>query len=456
MILQNLVAWLRDLFNLNNYKSRSDEVIESIRNNVEFKGTNLWILIFAILIASIGLNVNSAAVIIGAMLISPLMGPILGMGLGAGIYDFRLLKKAAKNLAVAAGISILTAALYFLITPIKTAQSELLARTTPTVWDVLIGFLGGLAGIIAISSKEKGNVIPGVAIATALIPPLCTAGYGLAIGNIYYFFGAFYLFLINTVFICFATTLIVKYLRFPHKTFVDEATGKRVKRTVTTIVIITIIPSVFIAYRLVLKNLYNNHVDDFVREELMLPGTYVGHKEVDFRTKTIDVFLMGQRLDSLELKHIELKMAKYELGGSTLNIKQGEEKAAQINITADVDLLQDMVRRSTAEADNKQRIIDSLEQVHKELRNQTYPTQDILDEMKAQGYPVSELSLTHSKLLNDSTKTSDELCMALIVVNKPLETSQQVTLKRWLQVRTKTTELRMFIKEKGEYDDTFN
>ena len=207
--------FIRDRFNLETDKADELETIEYIRKNVEFKGPNLWILIFAIFIASIGLNVNSTAVIIGAMLISPLMGPILGIGTGAAINDLDLLKKAFNNLAIATLFGVATSTIYFSISPLSDAQSELLARTNPTIWDVLIAFFGGLAGIVAGSRKEKSNAVPGVAIATALMPPLCTAGYGLATGNLYYFLGAFYLYFINGVFISVATYLIVRLLRYP-------------------------------------------------------------------------------------------------------------------------------------------------------------------------------------------------------------------------------------------------
>ena len=196
-------------------KENEMETIESIQKGVEVKGTNLWVLIFAIFVASLGLNTNSTAVIIGAMLISPLMGPIMGFGLGLGISDFELIKRAFRNFATATIFSVITSTLFFLISPISEAQSELLARTQPTVYDVLIAFFGGLAGIVASSTKSKGNVIPGVAIATALMPPLCTAGFGLASGNLYYFFGAFYLYFINTVFISLATFLVVRLLKYP-------------------------------------------------------------------------------------------------------------------------------------------------------------------------------------------------------------------------------------------------
>lgn len=193
---KNLHKYIKDFFvrnfDLQHDKEDEAETIESIKRGVEFKGMNLWVLIFATFIASLGLNTNSTAVIIGAMLISPLMGPIMGFGLGLGINDFELIKRSFRNFATATIFSVITSSLYFLISPISEAQSELLARTQPTLYDVLIAFFGGLAGIVASSTKYKGNVIPGVAIATALMPPLCTAGFGLATGNFYYFFGAFY------------------------------------------------------------------------------------------------------------------------------------------------------------------------------------------------------------------------------------------------------------------------
>ncbi|MDX5320958.1 MAG: DUF389 domain-containing protein, partial [Bacteroidota bacterium] len=275
-MFNNFLTWLGGLFNLEAYKSREEEVVASIRSNVEFRGSNLWVLIFAIFIASIGLNVNSAAVIIGAMLISPLMGPIIGLGLGVGTYDFALIKKSATNLAVAAVISIATAAVYFLLTPIKFAHSELLARTTPTTWDVLIAFFGGLAGIIATSSKEKGNVIPGVSIATALMPPLCTAGYGLATGQASFFFGAAYLFIINSVFICYATVLIVRYLNFKKFSFIDLRLEKRMKRSISLVILVTVIPSFYIAYNLVLKSIFENRVNSFIEQEFLFEATAVG------------------------------------------------------------------------------------------------------------------------------------------------------------------------------------
>ena len=218
----SLRRFLRDRFDLGEDSALQDEVVDNICRGVDFRGTNLWVLIFATFVASLGLNVNSTAVIIGAMLISPLMGPIMGVGLSVGMNDFELMKRSLKSFLITTAFSVTTATVFFLFTPIAEAQSELLARTSPTIYDVFIALFGGLAGVVALSTKEKGNVIPGVAIATALMPPLCTAGYGLASGNLIYFLGAFYLYFINSVFISLATFIGVRLMHFQRKEFVDK------------------------------------------------------------------------------------------------------------------------------------------------------------------------------------------------------------------------------------------
>ena len=231
-------AWFEDLkefmsgrFSLEEDKAQRDEVVATVEKGVVFRGVNLWVLIFATMIASLGLNVNSAAVIIGAMLISPIMGPIMGVGLSLGINDFDLLKKSLRNFTLMFIVAIITSTVYFFISPLGDARSELLARTVPTTYDVLIALFGGLAGIVAQSRRDRtSTVIPGVAIATALIPPLCTAGYGLATGQFRYFLGAFYLFFINSVFIALATYLMVRFLKYEKKAFLDPVKERNVRR----------------------------------------------------------------------------------------------------------------------------------------------------------------------------------------------------------------------------------
>ena len=280
-----LIAFKRFLtyrFSLNADSADETEVYKSIKKNVEFKGANLWTLIFAIFIASIGLNVNSTAVIIGAMLISPLMGPIMGVGLGIGINDFELVKKAARNLAIATVIGIATSSLYFYITPLHDASSEILARTSPSIWDVFIAALGGLAGIIAVTRTEKGNVIPGVAIATALMPPLCTAGFGIATGNFYFFMGALYLYFINSVFICLGTYAIVRYMKFHKKEFEDKAYERKVRRYILIIIIVTVTPSIYLAYLIVDRSIFETNAQVFIQNEINFNDTQVISKNFKY------------------------------------------------------------------------------------------------------------------------------------------------------------------------------
>ena len=313
-------------FDLRQEKEDEQETIESLKKGVEFRGTNLWVLIFAIFLASLGLNTNSTAVIIGAMLISPLMGPIMGFGLGLGITDFELVKRSLRNYLTATLFSVVTATIYFLISPISEAQSELLARTSPTIYDVLIAFFGGLAGIVAGSTKSKGNVIPGVAIATALMPPLCTAGFGLATGNLSYFLGAFYLYFINTVFISLSTYIVVRVLKYPHKEFLDKKRAMVVRRYMMIIVTCTIIPSLYLTYRVLRTTVFEEQVKSFVNKELDFPNTQVLSRTVAVDTagrKALNVVLLGDEVPDMMIEAARARMTDYGLGSIGLTVRQG-------------------------------------------------------------------------------------------------------------------------------------
>ena len=297
--IQYLKKELARYFNLMPVKEEEQSVIDQVKSAIVFRGTNLWILMFAILIASLGLNVNSTAVIIGAMLISPLMGPIIGMGISVGINDLDLLKQSAKNYLVATLISVVTATLYFLISPLSEAQSELLARTSPTLYDVLIAFFGGAAGVLALTTKSKGQVIPGVAIATALMPPLCTAGYGLAMGKASFFFGAFYLFFINTVFIALSTYFGVRLLGFHKHEFMSAWRERRAHRLLTAVVVVTMIPAAVMTVMIVRQSVFDHNVRRFLKNELTQSGTQVISNSVEGRTLRVAQllqFAVGQRL----------------------------------------------------------------------------------------------------------------------------------------------------------------
>lgn len=310
-------------FSLQQEKEDYATVTETIEQGVVFKGTNLWILIFAIFIASLGLNVNSTAVIIGAMLVSPLMGPIMGLGLAMGINDLALLKKSAKNFLFAVGVSLFTSTFYFYLSPLNEAHSEILARTTPNIYDVLIAFFGGLAGILATSSKLKGNVIPGVAIATALMPPLCTAGYGLASGNWQFFSGALYLFLINTVFIALSTFVTVRFLGFPNKEIIDVKMKKKVHNWVGFIVILTLLPSIYFGYEFIKEIKFKTQANKFISEQVNLKNNFIISKNLQFKDQLIELVIGGKKVDSVEIKTLKQSLKTYDLENTNLVIKEG-------------------------------------------------------------------------------------------------------------------------------------
>ena len=312
-----------DNFRLYGEKEDLDIVIERISKDVVFRGTNLWILVFAIFIASLGLNINSTAVIIGAMLISPLMGPIMGIGLGFGINDLQLVKKSVRNYTYAVIVGLITSFIYFSISPLSDAYSELLARTSPTIFDVLIALFGGLAGMLANSSKSKGNVIPGVAIATALMPPLCTAGYGLATMNFKYFFGAAYLFTINTVFIALATFATVKFLRFPVKQLEDPKADVRSHRIITAITLLTLIPSIYFGYIMIDQDRFSRNANLFVEANSSIAGNYLLNKKIDPQKKQITLVFGGKGISQIQISNMQSQLRLFKIDNAVLNIKQG-------------------------------------------------------------------------------------------------------------------------------------
>lgn len=331
----NLQSKIRHFFHFS--VENEEQIIQEISEGVSFRGATLWILIFAIFIASLGLNVNSTAVIIGAMLVSPLMGPIIGMGLAVGIGDLDLLKRAARNFGVATLISVLTATVYFLLTPLGEARSELLARTTPTIYDVLIATCGGAAGFIALCTHGKSNVIPGVAIATALMPPLCTAGYGLATGHFLYFLGAFYLFFINTVFISLSTYVGVRLLHFHRKRLGTATLEAKARRIIMLLALFTLIPSVFVTFFMVRQSIFENNVARFVKKELAQSGTQIISNEVDADSLMLNVVAVGRELTSAKIADAQNRMADYGMKSYRLNIIQGEQSDSALMLLSQLN-----------------------------------------------------------------------------------------------------------------------
>lgn len=440
------IVYLRDRFDLEEGKEDELETMDYISKNVEFKGANLWILIFAIFVASIGLNVNSTAVIIGAMLISPLMGPIMGIGLAAGINDFDLLKRSFRNLGVAVFISILTSTLYFYITPIHDAQSELLARTEPTVWDVLIALFGGLAGIIAGSRKEKSNAIPGVAIATALMPPLCTAGYGLASGNLLYFFGAFYLFFINSVFISLSTYLIVRFMKYPKKQFLDSKKEKRVQTYITLFSLLTVIPSVYLAYGIVKKSIWNQQAQDFVRVEIQFPQTQILNSDFIYSKdeKIIEVSLIGNQLSDDEIAILEKKIKDFGLNDTKLIINQSGN-GTDIKVLTN-DILKTLYERNEALIKDKDARIALLEKEMAEDSETRILGLEISAEAQINHPGLQKFSLGRTIFKDLKTNKTDTL-LAVYADFQPAPSASEIKkFKDWIKVRTKSDTLAFLLK----------
>ncbi|PRY88649.1 TIGR00341 family protein [Mongoliibacter ruber] len=444
-ILQTLL-FFKDRFDLHEGKEDELETIDYIKKNVEFKGANLWILIFAIFVASVGLNVNSTAVIIGAMLISPLMGPIMGIGLAAGINDFELLQKSLKNLGIAVLISILTSTIYFSFTPLDDAQSELLARTEPTIWDVLIALFGGLAGIVAGSRKEKSNAIPGVAIATALMPPLCTAGYGLATGNLYYFLGAFYLFFINSVFISLSTYIIVRFMKFPQKEFMDRKREKTVKTYITVFTILTIVPSVYLAYNIVKRTIWEKSANQFITTELEFPNTQVlsSNLNYDSDSAVIDISLIGERVSDAEIGILQRKLEAFNLQKTYLNIKQSGDSGTDLNILRS-DILKDLYERNELQIQDKDRRIALLERELEEYGQSNKQVMDIAKEARVNHTSLENFSMNRAVIANLTENRQDTILMAYAKFGRLPNRQELIKFEEWLKLRTKSDSLTLIV-----------
>lgn len=442
--------------------------IKSITSGVSIKGTNIWMLFCAAMLASIGLDTNSTAVIIGAMLVSPLMSPILGIGLGIGINDRSLLWESVKNFGIAIILSLIASTLYFAITPLGEATSELSARTTPTLLDVGIAFFGGIAGIVAGSRKEKTNAIPGVAIATALMPPLCTTGFGIATGNLKYLLGAFYLFFINTVFISLATYLIVRWLKFPFKEFANSTIQKQVKHAIAIFVIIVIIPSTFIFYGVIQDLRVNKKVQTFINEQVNSIKRNALRWEIvkENSEQTLKIYIFGEPFAQDEVSHLKEELSSYQLKQLHLeliqtNVPERERKQLsteiQRNILEKVAVIQQSQDKLTKEKDDR---IDKLTRYVVELEGDPKKLTSIIKEVNIVFPEVLNLSFaTVMKIpsipselekegINQKASTKEEFnkepsYVVLITLNNNLAAKKQKELIHKLE---------LFLKERFETD----
>lgn len=429
---------LLDYLKLDGEVDDFEKIHATIEKDIIFKGTNLWILVFAIIVASVGLNMNSTAVIIGAMLISPLMGPINGVGYSIATYNFPLFRKALKNFSFAVAASLVASTLYFIISPISTAHSELLARTSPTIYDVLIALFGGLAGIIAISSKQKGNVIPGVAIATALMPPLCTAGYGLATGQFNYFFGALYLFTINSVFIAISALVVSQILKFPIITLVDNSRKAIVNRWISAVIVITIIPSIYFGYGLVQTEKFIDNATNYVNNVVVFEGNYLLKHDIKGSKREIVLVYGGNTLTKEQKKQIISKASDFNLSSASISVHQGisfdEENGSMLQI-----------ERLKIELARLKELIATKDSQITDLQTRNNVGNELLAEIKTI-YPQTDLCIySEANMFTDTTKVETKLKLIVFHSYKGVYTDEQKTqIRKWVRKRLKTEAIKVY------------
>jgi len=440
--LDQVRDFLKDRFSLDEDTAQRDEVVASISKGVEFRGVNLWVLIFAAMVASLGLNVNSAAVIIGAMLISPIMGPIMGVGLSLGINDFDLLKKSLRNFALMFIVAIVTATAYFFISPLSSNSSELLARTTPTTYDLLIAFFGGLAGMVAQTRQDRtSTVIPGVAIATALMPPLCTAGFGLATGQLRFFLGAFYLFFINSVFIALATYLVVRFLKYEKKVFIDKVRERNVKRMMMIITLVTFIPSVVIGFHMVRVSLFEATADKYVAQVFNFPHTRViecnKHYSRGKHPSQIELLLLGEPLDEVVIENARAQLAGFGLEKVDLIVRQANRED-RIDIAS-------LQQSYTELLEEKNRRIGEMTAQLSRYRVTDVEVDDISREVGAMMPAVRAISLTKGITFDVQGTPLDTTLVCVVTPRDPADSIDRMTLTHWLRIRTKVANVKLFV-----------
>ena len=432
----NLFARLKETFrstiNLNNHIDTT--VAEAaIRRNIYFRGPNAWILAFAIIIASVGLNVNSIPVVIGAMLISPLMGPIFGLGLGLGVNDMQLIKSSGKNLVIMVCISLVASFIYFLITPLNlTNPTELLARTNPTIYDVLIALFGGFAGIFEQCRKEKGTVFSGVAIATALMPPLCTAGFGLASGNFTWFLGAIYLFCINCIFIMLATYAGVKYFKFKSTEFEDAASERKIKRLSSVIILLFIVPSVWSAVILVKQNNFEDKAIAFAEGTKAYGNSIIYDYKIDHtHGSKIELFFTGDPLEDSTRENVYITAKKYGLLEESVLINDH----SSVNRSNDMDFLKGIYERMDEQISSRDADIERLKEELRMAKSVEIPYVQLTREI-INSYPgISDVHIAQGASVTTDSLRLRQSILVLLKVNEPLGPGDSSKLNEWLKIR---------------------
>lgn len=423
-------GYFRNLFDMRKDTMDHGELREMMEENTVIHGSNMWILMLAILIASIGLNVNSTAVIIGAMLISPLMSGILTMGYSLAVRDLAMLRKALTRFATQVVISLITSTLYFIITPLDIPTSEMIARTSPTVWDVLIALFGGIAGMIGNTRQKKSNVIPGVAIATALMPPLCTAGYGIATFQLRFLLGAFYLFAINTLFIMLSAAFVTKVLKIPANDIADIRKQKKIKRAVTVITIITVIPSILIGAVTVYSTVMERNITNYLNNEFVFADTQVVQSSTDNVNRVISVSLVGATVSDEVIERLEQELTQYNLKDYTLRVTQNKtviesENNDKITIAVQERTIQELNEQLEAQKallDEQQKKLEALER-DKESR---------IDYIKIAENASVIFTKLHGCYCGTMSGKDGEYVVLTANADEPLSESEEQIIKNWL------------------------
>lgn len=428
--------------------------IDDIKNDISFKGHKAWILIASVFIASIGLNTNSTAVVVGAMLISPLMGPILGIGLSISINDWSTLKQSIRNITIATTLSIITSYIYFKISPLSETSSELLSRTVPTLLDVFIAFFGGVAGILAGSRGEKTNVVPGVAIATALMPPLCTAGYGLATLQWEMFFGAFYLYLLNSVFIALATLLVVKFLRFPIVKYVNLKRRKSIHKYITIFVIVVMLPSSFLFYRVVDNSIFQNNVREFISEQINYPGAELVSDKItkpknkDEKPK-IELYFIGEFIPENIIEGWNDSKNDYNLQNVEIEIHQqtdnSENIAKKLSDKIRVGVLEDIYERNESINKSKDEKIEYLEKLVLKYKKRDIPFERISKEVKINHVKLETFG--YSEVITSNYEKIDTIPVFIVTwkkgISKTEKKERMSQITEWLNFKLDKTNIQV-------------
>lgn len=418
------------LFDLQHDLAEPSTIERAIRQGAMVGGTNLWVLFFAILIASIGLNVNSTAVIIGAMLISPLMGPIIAIGYGVATNDDALIRSSLRNLGMFVAISLVTSVLYFKLSPLSLAHSELLARTTPTLWDVLIAFFGGAAGIVALTRKHASPVIPGVAIATALMPPLCTAGYGLASGNLAFFGGAFYLFAINSVFIALATALFVKLMKLPRHAHGSPELQRRTRIWISVLLVTMLVPSTWLGYQLV-KNEFFLKAANAALGAVETGGTYFElSRQIDAKTHRLVLTLGGGQPPADLGERITVEMRKSGFPATKVSIRYLGTANFSREMSRDAEAAYNQV---LAQLSDTSQALQTLAQENQRLTDTTPVRETLIPEILAQYPAVQSVAIAGGRQISRDTAPSAEITMVTLFLQGKLNQADRRRLEAWLQ-----------------------